>query len=294
MPKIRSPNRDKAFEIYKSNDGNIPLVDIAKQLNETDGTIRGWKSKDKWDDKLNGTFQTKNKERSEKNKNKNKSPKKISSSLCTEKIDVSIMGTNDNLETKTQEKKSNKARFGNKNAVGNRGGNGAPIGNKYALTTGEYETILFGDIYDETELQILSVDIDEYTRLKSELKQLDIKKRRMEQRIKILSNLQHRNEKTGEISSLPIQNGLIVSSVTSTKKGNTTITESALKEISKIEDGLIRIHSAIVRVSGLIHKIELDSERIEIEKQRLEIYKNKMAGIVDLDMIWGVEFDTEE
>jgi uncharacterized protein YjcR len=58
MPKPRDPNRDKAFEIYKEHSGNIDLVEIASQLNISSGTVRGWKSKDKWDDKLNGTLQT--------------------------------------------------------------------------------------------------------------------------------------------------------------------------------------------------------------------------------------------
>ena len=39
------------------------LVEIASQLNLSPGTIRGWKSKDKWDSKLNGALQ-KNTERS--------------------------------------------------------------------------------------------------------------------------------------------------------------------------------------------------------------------------------------
>ncbi|MCH4199263.1 MAG: terminase small subunit [Clostridium tyrobutyricum] len=75
MPRQRSPNRDKAFEIYKENDGNIDLVKIAQMLNLSPGTIRGWKNKDKWDSKLNGTLQ-KNTERSKRKKNKvNKEPK---------------------------------------------------------------------------------------------------------------------------------------------------------------------------------------------------------------------------
>ena len=72
MPRARDPNRDKAFKIYKEHNGNIDLVEIASQLNLPPGTIRGWKSKDKWEQKLNGTLQIKS-ERSEKNKNdKNK------------------------------------------------------------------------------------------------------------------------------------------------------------------------------------------------------------------------------
>ncbi|MGE4274096.1 MAG: phage terminase small subunit [Desulfitobacterium sp.] len=67
MARERSPNRDKAFEIWKENNGSIELVDIAAQLNLPAGTIRGWKNKDRWEERLNGTFQ-KNTERSEKKK----------------------------------------------------------------------------------------------------------------------------------------------------------------------------------------------------------------------------------
>lgn len=63
MPRARDPNREQAFEIYKESVGRIDLVEIASQLNLSPGTIRGWKSKDKWDSKLNGALQ-KNTERS--------------------------------------------------------------------------------------------------------------------------------------------------------------------------------------------------------------------------------------
>lgn len=68
MARIRDPNRDKAFKIYEAHNGNIDLVEIANQLNMSPGTIRGWKSKDKWEQKLNGTFQK------ERNAPKGKSP----------------------------------------------------------------------------------------------------------------------------------------------------------------------------------------------------------------------------
>lgn len=67
MARVRSPNRDKAFEIYKESNGSVDLVEIAKVLNISPGTVRGWKNKDAWEEKLNGTFQI-NKERSKKNK----------------------------------------------------------------------------------------------------------------------------------------------------------------------------------------------------------------------------------
>ena len=79
MARIRDPNRDKAFKIYESHNGNIDLVEIANQLSMSPGTIRGWKSKDKWEQKLNGTFQK------ERNAPKGKSPpneKKIEKPLA--------------------------------------------------------------------------------------------------------------------------------------------------------------------------------------------------------------------
>ena len=72
MGRARDPNRNKAFEIYKEQDGKIDLAEIASQLNISPGTVRGWKSKDSWDKKLNGTFQ-KSMERS---KNKKAEEKK--------------------------------------------------------------------------------------------------------------------------------------------------------------------------------------------------------------------------
>lgn len=73
MPRARNPDRKKAEEIYLEHKGNIKLVKIAEILGVPAGTIRGWKNKDRWDDKLNGTFQkneTKKMERSKKKKGK--------------------------------------------------------------------------------------------------------------------------------------------------------------------------------------------------------------------------------
>jgi len=73
LPRARDPNRDKAFEIYKKHNGDIDLVEIASQLRVPHGTVRGWKSKDKWEQKLNGTFH-KTAERSNKKRTVKKKP----------------------------------------------------------------------------------------------------------------------------------------------------------------------------------------------------------------------------
>ncbi|PGA32105.1 terminase small subunit [Bacillus wiedmannii] len=55
MARQRSPDRDKAFEIYKASKSEKPLVEIAEELGiKNPSQIRKWKSQDKWDEKING------------------------------------------------------------------------------------------------------------------------------------------------------------------------------------------------------------------------------------------------
>ena len=54
MPRVRSPEREKAKELYLNAKGNIKLIDIAQQLGVLDTQIRKWKSQDKWDNELEG------------------------------------------------------------------------------------------------------------------------------------------------------------------------------------------------------------------------------------------------
>ncbi len=48
MPRARSKNRDRAFEIFKEHDGRITNRKIAELLGEKENTISNWKCKDKW------------------------------------------------------------------------------------------------------------------------------------------------------------------------------------------------------------------------------------------------------
>lgn len=75
MARKRDPRRDEAFEIYKEAKGNIKLKDIAERLGISEGTVRGWKNKDSWDEKVFGTFQKKTAKNTERSKRKTE-PKK--------------------------------------------------------------------------------------------------------------------------------------------------------------------------------------------------------------------------
>lgn len=57
MSRARSPNRDKAFEIYKKHNGEILLKDIATQLDVSESTVRSWKNRYKWDNEISATSQ---------------------------------------------------------------------------------------------------------------------------------------------------------------------------------------------------------------------------------------------
>lgn len=54
MAKERSPNRDKALEIFKEHKGNIQNREIANILDENEKTISNWKCRDKWNVVLQG------------------------------------------------------------------------------------------------------------------------------------------------------------------------------------------------------------------------------------------------
>lgn len=86
MPRERDPNRERAFKLYEESGGNIDLVEIASQLNISAGTVRGWKSKDKWEEKLNGTFQKRDSERSK--RSQSKVNKKVKEAIADEVDEV--------------------------------------------------------------------------------------------------------------------------------------------------------------------------------------------------------------
>ncbi len=54
MARQRSPNRDKAFEMWRDSNGTMQLVEIAAQLGIKDSLVRKWKNQDKWEEQFNG------------------------------------------------------------------------------------------------------------------------------------------------------------------------------------------------------------------------------------------------
>lgn len=88
MARARSPNRDKAFEIYKDHDGDIKLIDIARELNIKDSQIRKWKSQDNWDEKLKGALPISKGNVTNQNENKTNIKKDIKEPIVEEVKEV--------------------------------------------------------------------------------------------------------------------------------------------------------------------------------------------------------------
>lgn len=153
MARVRSPNRDKAYEIYKLNNGEILLKDIAAQLGVKDTQVRKWKSQDKWEEKLKGTLPINKSNVTNERDNKKKTK-------CSKEAKYNM----------TKESYPLQARPGNKNAV----------------TTGEFESIFF-DTLDKEELSLVDkTPFEKMDLLKQEIQLLTVRERRMLKRIEVL------------------------------------------------------------------------------------------------------------
>lgn len=111
MPKARNAKADEALALYRQG---LKLVEIAKQLDLPEGTVRRWKSTYKWDG-----------ERSQ--------PQKANARI----------------------KKKSGGQPGNKNAVGNKGGPGAPPGNQRAKRWG-----LLSKYIPKETMEIMNITAD--------------------------------------------------------------------------------------------------------------------------------------
>ncbi len=80
MPRPRSPNSIEAEKMYLESKGEILLKDIAKKMGVASSTVRSWKYRYNWDEKLNGNNATLRKKEDKRNvakKGKDEKPKHV-------------------------------------------------------------------------------------------------------------------------------------------------------------------------------------------------------------------------
>lgn len=146
MPRSGSPERDRAFAIFRDNGGKIANREIANQLRIPEKTVSGWKVKDQWLVQLNGVLQT----NEQSTPNRNGSP------------------------------------HVNNNAAGNVGGPGGPARNNKTLKIGEHETIWLDVLEDDERGLVGRIQTGPMDQLNDEITLLTIRERRMLQRIQQL------------------------------------------------------------------------------------------------------------
>lgn len=279
MAKARSPNREKAFQLWKESGGETPLKEIASQLSVSDIQIRKWKNLDQWEARLNGNVT-------------NEKAKMNGNVTIEKKKKRGGQPGNGNA-------KDHGAPIGNDNAKDNNGG--APIGNKNALITGKYERI-FKDCLDEEEQEACQeLDTDELAQINLELELLTVRERRMMKRIQEYSKKKHDiEERITEI----VQTSTMQNAVYDEKLGmmrDSTITAMVPKEIVQMKkstlDKLLRIESHLTDIQAkktraieIKHKIMLirnptgGGENISSGADPLDAYsKEELMGMIDDD-----------
>ena len=153
---------------------------------------------------------------------------------------------------------------GNKNAKNNKGGQ-PPIGNKNAVTTGEYESIFQNVLTDEEKsifkkIKVENTDsllLNEYI---EEYKLLTIRELRMMRRIMTLEQ----SERDMTIGSIKKKNN---------SQGNietTTEAEATLDKIQRIDDGLTRVTEAKRKSRENMIKLGFSKRELELKEKQAE------------------------
>ena len=165
------------------------------------------------------------------------------------------------------------AQPGNQNAAGH-GGTGPP-GNKNAVTTGEYEALLFDCLEPEEQKLAAAVQLNKEQLLLQEIRLLTVRERRMLQRIEsIRTAVELVNGKEVEgMTSVKIQVGI--------EKGKATDLveyQGKMGQIQSIEDALSRVQARKQAAIDSLHRYGMDDARLELEMMKLELASLKLGG----------------
>jgi len=253
-------NYELAYEDYKNG---MKQKDIAAKYNVSINTVKSWQQR-KWKEMDNNAD--------------------ADQKVCTP--------NKKSMHTKSGAPKGNKnavgnaggAPRGNSNAKGNKGGS-APTGNKNAVTTGEYETIMWDYLDDEEKEIFESIETDPLFQIDMTIRELSIRQRRMMKRIKKvedgLSETQKRvlQQLRKVKEAAPGTDGKTVT-VIKERMVTVEIDETkfrAIDDILNIEEALTRITNQLVRAIKQKHDIEKSilEQQVKLEQMQLNVEKTK-------------------
>jgi len=248
MPRARSPNRDKAFELWIASEGRRELKDIAEELGVSQEQVRKWKHADEWDKR-------------------------------THKV------TLPNGKGHVTKRKPGGQR-GNKNGVGNNGG--PPKGNKNSLKHGAYERIMAGLLSeDEAEVfndEETGTDVE--AELRSTLAALNAKEIRLMKRInsitasakggQIVRGVDKTSTETRKGIFTEDEKGHLVPTDDAdifpavVQNATVTHTTSMYDALDKLEAELDRVQARKVKILSKLEDIKVQRQRLELERKRLD------------------------
>ena len=265
MPRARSPQRQRAFELWIESGGKRGLKDIAAEIGVSPEQVRKWKHADAWD---------------------------------RQTVTVTLPNGKGHV---TKRKKGGQP--GNKNAEGHVGG--GPPGNQKNLRHGAYERVMGSLLKDdEAEIfndEETGTEIE--AELRRTLAALNAKEVRLMKHIndimadaamsknRMITYGASRSLSKREAGAFEIdENGqwgkrvipkTAGDDVTIGERENTisTHTVSMYEALGKLEAELDRVHGRRIKVLGDLEKIHIDRERLELERKRLEgqTEQSKMA-----------------
>ena len=178
---------------------------------------------------------------------------------CTHKWD------NERSDKKSErsQKRKRGAQPKNQNAIGNNGG--APENNKNAVTTGEFETLLFDCLDPEEQRLAEAVSLDKEQLLLQEIQLLTVRERRMLKRIE--------NLRQADFTTVSKKTGIEKGKMTDLSEDRAT-----LGQIQNIEDALTRVQARKQAAIDSLHRYGVDDARLEIELMRLDLQALKLGG----------------
>ena len=154
----------------------------------------------------------------------------------------------------TNTPRSPQARPGNKNAVGNSGGRGAPVGNSYAQRSGEYSLISLTNLNDDDERAIASAPVDKW-------------------------QLQDALIRTHAIRALRINKDIQALRTTA------DVDPASAERIAALEDALSRVTGRLQRAVEVYHRMAHDDERLAMDGKKLALYMQQFVGAIDLEKL---------
>lgn len=222
MPRRRRPEREEAKKLYLESKGSLKPKEIAERLGIDYGTVRKWKSADRWDQEL-------------KRKKKGGQP-------------------------------------GNKNALGNRGGKGAPVGNGNAETHGAYSVPRMEQWSEEERAEVENLPCEFSPVAERELKKLWAKQHDLERRITALNQ-----EEEGKL----YLDRTMTMELPGDQKLEYTFHSSQHSRRMALEGELNRTQGRIIKLLDSIRGREQEEKRLAFDQEKFRLEQQKATGVFE-------------